>query len=468
MYVAPGMLGGRTGRQVTRAAAVATVIVAVTFVSVVLVGAGAEDYSVVARFQSASQLVDGNEVLVAGRRVGTVTDIRLARDGQAEAVLQIDDPQFAPLRRGTEAIIRQASLAGVANRYVLLRLPPSTARPLPDGGVIPAGDTESAVDLDAIFNTFDARTRRSLQGVVAGSKRAFRGRARPASEALLYLNPALAASERLVSDLESDTVALERLLGASANLMTDLAAEREHLAPLVRDLGATTAAVRSRRPELGRALEQLPGVLRRSNSTFVNLRAALDDADPLVDAARPAARALTPLARELRRTARVSRPGLRDLAALVRGPRGRDADDLVDTLRLLPPLRDAGVRPTQANGAEREGALPATARALRGLVAPTAFLRPYSVDLTGWFDTFSHTGVYDALGGTGRIAFHGNAFTAVGSNLAYVPPALRDEVFDQLANRGEDNRCPGSIERGAAWKPTPDFNCDLSQVPPGP
>jgi phospholipid/cholesterol/gamma-HCH transport system substrate-binding protein len=445
----------------------ATLIVGTAFIAILLLDPEGGDYRVVARFESASQLVDGNEVLVAGRRVGTVTDIRLAGDGQAEAVLRIDEPKFAPLRRGTEAIIRQASLAGVANRYVLLRLPPSTAPPLPEGGVIPATDTESAVDLDAIFNTFDAKARRSLQGVVAGSKRMFRGRSRTARDSLLYLNPALAASERLVSELETDTVALERFLGASASLMTDVASEREHLGPLVADLGETTAAVRSQRPELGRALEALPGVLRRANSTFVNLRAALDDADPLVDAARPAARALTPLARELRTTTRVARPALRDLSALARSPRGGRDDDLVDVLRRLPPVRDAGVTATQAGGKEREGALPATARALRGATAPTAFLRPYSVDLTGWFDTFSHTGVYDALGGTGRISFHGNAFTAVGSNLTYVPPALRDEVFDRLASRGQDNRCPGSIERGAAWKPTPDFNCDLSQVPPG-
>ena len=461
------MLGGQTGRQVTRAAAIATLIVATALVSVVVLDAGGGDYRVVARFESASQLVKGNEVMVAGRRVGTVTDIRLTDDGQAEAVLRMEEPQFSPLRRGTEAIIRQGSLAGVANRYVVLRLPSSSAPALPDGGVIPATDTQSAVDLDAIFNTFDSKTRRSLQGVVAGSKRMWRGKARPASEALLYLNPALAASERLVTDLESDTVALERFLGASAGLMTDVAAEREHLAPLVADLGETTAAVRSQRPALGRAIEALPGALRRSNSTFVNLRAALDDTDPLVDAARPAARALTPLARELQRTTRVAGPALRDLAAVIRSPRGGDADDLIDVLRRLPAVRDAGLRTTKANGRQREGALPATAKALKGLTPATAFLRPYSVDLTGWFDTFSHTGVYDALGGTGRIAFHHNAFTAVGSNLTYVPQELRGEVFDRLATRGQDNRCPGSIERGTAWKPTPAFNCDLSQVPPG-
>ena len=31
-----------------------------------------------------------------------------------------------------------------------------------------------------------------------------------------------------------------------------------------------------------------------------------------------------------------------------------------------------------------------------------AFQRPYTVDLTGWFDDFSHSGIYDALGSASR------------------------------------------------------------------
>ena len=38
--------------------------------------------------------------------------------------MKIDDDDYAPLRRGTRAIVRQASLSGVANRYVDLQLPP--------------------------------------------------------------------------------------------------------------------------------------------------------------------------------------------------------------------------------------------------------------------------------------------------------------------------------------------------------
>ena len=54
---------------------------------------------------------------VARPPVGKVENIDLTADGQAEVTMTIDD-DYAPLRRGTLATVRQASLSGVANRYV--------------------------------------------------------------------------------------------------------------------------------------------------------------------------------------------------------------------------------------------------------------------------------------------------------------------------------------------------------------
>jgi hypothetical protein len=42
--------------------------------------------------------------------------------------MKITDDGYHPLRVGTKAIVRQASLSGVANRYIDLRLPPGSPR----------------------------------------------------------------------------------------------------------------------------------------------------------------------------------------------------------------------------------------------------------------------------------------------------------------------------------------------------
>ena len=78
------------------------------------------DYKVKARFQNAAQLVKGNLVQTGGAPIGTVETIDLTPDGQAEVTMKLKD-DYVPLRRGTLATIRQASLSGVANRYIDLR-----------------------------------------------------------------------------------------------------------------------------------------------------------------------------------------------------------------------------------------------------------------------------------------------------------------------------------------------------------
>ena len=60
--------------------------------------------------------------------------------------------------------------------------------------------------------------------------------------------------------------------------------------------------------------------MRRANTTFVNLRAALDDVDPLVDASKPVARRLQPFLREARELAANGGPTLRDLSRTIKQP----------------------------------------------------------------------------------------------------------------------------------------------------
>src|SRR5207302_3128200 len=129
--------------------AIGVVIVAV----IVLLMSGGKKYQVKAIFTNASQIVSGDQVEVSGNSVGSVSDISLTPNGQAQLTLSINDSTYKPLHEGTHAIIRQASLSGIANRYVDLNLGPGNAPPIPSGGIISTADTTGAVDLDELFNT---------------------------------------------------------------------------------------------------------------------------------------------------------------------------------------------------------------------------------------------------------------------------------------------------------------------------
>jgi phospholipid/cholesterol/gamma-HCH transport system substrate-binding protein len=452
---------------VGRVLAIAAISAAIAVVALVLLRPGGPDYVVRARFTNASQLVKGNLVHVAGVKVGSISKIRLTDDGRAEVAMNIDDDTYRPLRRGTRAVIRQASLSGAANRYIDLQLPPGTeTRTIRSGGVIDEDETTTAVDLDQLFNTFDPSTRKALSAFIRGENDVYAGRGAEAGAGWAYLNPALAASDRLFREVNVDTPMLQRFIGATSSLVTDVAQRREQLTGLVDHLSTTTTALGRENQALSEGIGRLPDFMRRANTTFVNLRATLDDAAPLVEESKPVAKKLRPFFAELRPLARDARPTLRDLSRTIEAP-GPD-NDLIELTRAAEPLRDIAVASGRRNGTAREGAFPATTKALAQATPELATARPYAPDLTGWFDDFSHSGLYDALGGASRAGLYVNLFANVNGVLKpLLDQTTQAKALEQGLSSGQRWRCPGAAERGAIYKPSPDFPCDASQGPLG-
>ena len=89
-------------------------------------------------------------------------------------------------------------------------------------------------------------------------------------------------------------------------------------------------------------------------------------------------------------------PTVRDLSNIVSRPGANN--DLIELTGSGVPLADATVRNINANGKSRPGAFPVSTTALNQSTPQLAFARPYAVDLTGWFEGFTHPGMIDANG----------------------------------------------------------------------
>ncbi len=465
----------RNGSVIGRAAAVAAIAVAIVAVAVILLSNGST-YQVRAVFVNASQIVSGNLVEVAGNPVGTVSNISLTPQGQAELTLQISNSAFAPLHQGTTATIRELSLSGIASRYVDLNLGSPRAPRIANNGVIGPNNTTSEVDVDQLFNTLNGPTRKGLQEVFLGSAAQFRGNAKLAQQALAYLNPAVAASSTLFSQItRNNSSSFTHYIVKSSGLVTTVAQRSADLSALVRHLSTTTQALAAERNNLGASLRLLPPFMRLANTTFVNLRSALDVLTPLVNVSKPVAPKLEKLLVQLRPLAEDSVPTVKDLSEVVYKPGPNN--DLTDLVRLGVPLANATVNNIHANGAERPGAFPQSVTALNDSTPELAVARPYAVDLTGWFEGYSHPGTQDANGGSSRVA----PVVGVGSlsngalNIlpAFADPALRTALAfggngqSGLLTTGQGDRCPGSMERGAVFYPESGFPCNPNEVPTG-
>src|SRR5215213_5325902 len=265
-----------------RIAALGALVVAIVLIAVVLLRGG-EEYTVTANFQNASQLVTGNQVEVAGVAMGSIKKIELADDGTALVEMTINE-DYAPLHKGVIATIRAQSLSGLANRYISLQMPEGDKEgdEIPDGGELTLSETVSEVDLDQLFNTLDRGTVANFKKVIKGFDTSTRGVGPQTNETFHYLNPFLSTSRQVFNELSSDEANLDRFIVDTANLTKTLAGRSEDITGFVSNTNQMMGAIAAENTSLTAALDQLPDFMRNFNTTAVNLRATLDDLDPLV------------------------------------------------------------------------------------------------------------------------------------------------------------------------------------------
>ena len=455
--------GERGASTPARIAVVLAALIAFAIaVTVIFNGDSGNKYTLL--FQTGGQLVPGNQVLVAGQVVGTIDSIDLTADNQAAIHVTMNDP----LREGTTAVIRSTSLSGVANRYISLTPGPNNADELPAGDTITGDDTTAPVDLDQLFNVFRAKQRTSLKKFIAGNATVYAGKQQLANRAYKFINPAFSTSEKLFTELSSDSAALSRLLVSGSQAFGAIADRRNDLTDLVTNANGALQAIANRNEDLDRSLAALPGTLRQANTTFVNLRATLDDLDPLVTASYPATKHLAPFLRRLRLVSTDAVPVFGDLSKIVSLPGANN--DVADTLATLPDVRDTG-----------RTALPAAVEAMDDAQPNVALLRPYTPDLVAFLSKFGEVmAYYDANGHYARVQPAASNVFSYATNGA-APDTLNPQYtspenqFDQIQILDPITRCPGA---GSA--PAPDGSnpfldsgrlngdCDPSDIPPSP
>ena len=462
----------RNASVIGRIAAGSAVAVAIILVVLLVVLSGGSNYKVYAIFQDASQIYSGNQVDVAGNPVGSVGSVNVTPQGQAQIELDISDSHYQPLREGTVATVRNPSLTAVANRYVELRMPAGNTPPIHAGGTIPVQKTNSAVDLDTLLNTLNPDTRRSIQKVIQGSASQYQGYGPQAQQAWRYLNPAVASASALFSELNRDTARFTNFITQTGNLFTTISARQADLSNLVVNTSITTSALANQQKNLAATIQKFPPFMRLANTTFVNLRTALDVLKPLVDASKPVAPKLYKLLVQLRPLAQDAVPTVRDLSHIISKPGGDN--DLIDLLNLGPPLQQATVADVNVNGQRRLGAFPISTQALQQSTPELATSRPYGQDLTSWFEGYSKPGGVDANGNYARVqGVVSAASIGAGNSLSLLDPVNRLLNVQNLVQQGtiktgQGDRCPGSMERGAVWYPESGYPCNPSEVPSGP
>lgn len=447
-----------------RIAVIAVLAVAVIALVVVIFSGGSEHkYNLL--FQNASQLVPDNQVLIGGQPVGSVESIELTDDNLAKVVVSVSQE----LHEGSTATIRATSLSGVANHYVSISPGPNSNPALDNDATFGLASTTTPIDIDQFFNTFPAPVRRGLAQFIKGNAQWYAGAGKAANDTFKYLGVGFNRAGAFVHDLNADEKLFSRFLVSSSRLGTAVSERGEELASAIANANAAFGAIASQNTALSQSLQLLPPTFRQANTTFVNLRAALDDVEPLIDTSKTATVDLAPFLSEFRPVLSKAVPVFKDLRFTVR--RKGFANDTAELLATLPAVEQRASR-----------AFPHSEAAIADFQPNLNFIRAYTPDLFNGFAKLGQASApYDGNGHYIRSSFANLNIFNFNSGSRSLEPIAPSEQYDAFGeSAGVKRLCPGGAAPSAADGSNPfvepphsgsgvtTSDCNPADAPPGP
>ena len=363
-----------------RRAAIISLVVALAAVTLVVLTNGSS-HRLRAVFAAALQAFPGQQVRVAGRVVGSVSDVS-PYDGQALITMDIDDGQW-PLHAGTTAQLRYGAAAAYASRYVQLQPGPAGMPVLAENALLPAADTVTPVEFDQIFSMFDPRTRANLRTLISGAQQTLAGHGQDIARDLSLGSGGFQQTAGMLGDLGSDPAALGTLVDAGAQTVAVLRATDPQLQGLVSHAATTFQVMADNAAAMADTIARLPATLDTTRPMLAHLDRSLNGLGTLMSDLRPGAAGLLATARPLDHA-------LRTLVAVA----PQTEATLVTGTQRLPAV-------TRMLDAARPF-LPTLSSALRRLAPMLACVRPYTPEIAGYYGTWQ-AGAYDNVGHYGVI-----------------------------------------------------------------
>ena len=282
-----------------RLAAIATVLAAAA--TVLVLGTGASDgggnYQVRAIFDNAVSVIPGEDLKIAGVKVGKVKSIDTsgrAPNVKAALVLSVTIPAFQDFRADATCTIRPQSLIGekfvectpTQPRAPGAQIPP----PLPTiqrgkgkgQHLVPVTQTTTPVDIDLINNIVRRPYAERLSLILGELGTTVAGRGADLNSVIRRADPALQQTDKVLSIIAQQNKALADLARDSDTVLAPLARDRKQVADQFTQSNTVAEATAERGNDLERNFELFPPFLRQLQTTSRHLGAFADQATPVL------------------------------------------------------------------------------------------------------------------------------------------------------------------------------------------
>lgn len=239
----------------------------------------AQAYTLQLPLQDASGLYPGSDVEIAGARAGRLLGLQL-QGGVAMATVSID-PLHAPVHRDARVDVRPKSLLG--EKYIALD-PGRAPGTLASGAKLPPASVTRSVELQDVFNSFDAPTRDKLQVLIDELGGGVAGEGQVQNRGLSYgrqdLDDLAAIADTLAQkdrDLQDVIVSLGQVTAelAQSERRTQLAALIRNTEDLMRNLADQDAQIKRALAATAAALNRTGDALDGTGGNLASINQSL-------------------------------------------------------------------------------------------------------------------------------------------------------------------------------------------------
>jgi phospholipid/cholesterol/gamma-HCH transport system substrate-binding protein len=261
-------------------------------------------YVVRAVFDNSSFMIPGEDVKIAGVKVGTVSAVQVTPQNQAALVLQINAANYVPFRTDAHCEIGLESLLGEQFVQCTPTQPraPGTPAPAalaaigsgPDKGqhLLPVQDTTAPIGIDLISDITRLPQQERLQLIISGLGVGLSGNGHELNAALLRADPALQQTDQVLAVLANQDRLLARLTDESDKILAPLAAQRAHVGGFIQHVGEVGVAAAQQGKAIEQNLQDFPPFLRQLKPAAQRLTALAESITPSLQVLRAQAPAI--------------------------------------------------------------------------------------------------------------------------------------------------------------------------------
>lgn len=222
---------------------------------------------------------NGQEVRIAGAKVGTIDDAGVGNNGDARLTFDID----AKYRVYDNATVVLRPKSPLNEMYVELNPGGPPGKPLSNGATLPMGNSQRPIQVDEALGHLDGNTRQALTTLLSESDAALASAPQNLPGGLTATDQVARHLQPVVQALQTRRDTLQKLVSALSQISNAVGGDGQRLGDLANSLDTTLNSLGQHSGDLKSVVAQLPAFTQQLKQATTAVQSLSGQLDPALD-----------------------------------------------------------------------------------------------------------------------------------------------------------------------------------------